>query len=561
MATTTFNLGIYREAADQALSEITEANIVQRIWDGDHTVWKDEPTEITNRLGWLRIMEMMREPDSLERMKTLAEAVKRDGITHVLLLGMGGSSLAPEVFSLTFGSADGHPALNVLDSTDPGAVLNYARQFNPTKTLFIVATKSGGTAETLSFFKYFYNRTLDAVGADKVGDHFVAITDPGSKLVTIAEKYHFRATFLNDPNIGGRYSALSYFGLVPAALLGVDVDMLTRRAVDAAEAHHKADSPAVRIGAVMGKMVEGERDKITFITSPAIRSFGDWVEQLIAESTGKEGKGILPVVGEPVGVPAVYRNDRLFVYLKLGDDSTHDAAVDALQAAGHPVIRIVLDDRYDLGEQFFVWELATVISGHRLGINPFDQPNVESAKVLARQMIATYQESGKLPAIDAALSADGITVYGDVSADTPAEALNAFLQGATDGAYIAIQAYITPTPEADTALADLRLKLRDATRYATSVGYGPRFLHSTGQLHKGDGGNGLFIQFTSSASEDAAIPDEAGQTPSAMSFDTLKQAQMLGDRQALVEAGRKVITLDLGDDVVGGLQTLTRHLS
>jgi transaldolase/glucose-6-phosphate isomerase len=546
-------LGTYRAAVDSAVAEAEANRIVARIWEGDHTVWKDDPTEISNRLGWLRVAEAMQA--ELPELHRFVEAVRADGYTHALLLGMGGSSLAPEVFRKTFGVRDGYLDLAVLDSTDPGAVLAYERQLDLTKTLFIVSTKSGGTVETASFFKYFYNRVAEAVGEAGAGAHFIAITDPGSSLKDLAEQYRFRAVFLNDPNIGGRYSALSHFGLVPAALLGVDLQTLLDRAVAAA-----GSDQGVRLGVIMGELAKAGRDKITFVTSLAIESFGDWVEQLIAESTGKDGTGILPVVGETLGSAAVYKADRLFVQLRLGNDETHTAAIQSLEDAGHPAVGLHLADLYDLGGQFFLWEMATAIAGYRLGIQPFDQPNVESAKVQARKMLAAYQQEGKLPELTPAQSHDGITVYGDVSAGSPAEALLAFLAQGGDHAYIALHAYIQPTAAADAALQTLRHQLRAHTGYATTVGFGPRFLHSTGQLHKGDGGNGLFIQFTAASAEDAAIPDEAGKPESSIGFGTLKMAQALGDRQALLDNGRRVIRFDLGDDVAGSLARLTAAL-
>ncbi len=574
----TVSLGSYQDGVDAALAEMKQQQIMARLWAHDHTVWKPEPAEITNRLGWLHIAEVM--SDNLDRLESLAEGVRSDGYTHALLLGMGGSSLAPEVFHKTFVGQVANLSydLTVLDSTDPGAVLAYAERLDLSKTLFIVATKSGSTVETLSFFKFFYNRLVEAlrqgspprlpreysrsgvlavagqaVGKEQVGAHFVAITDPGSRLVDIAQKHNFRATFLNDPNIGGRYSALSYFGLVPAALVGVDLETLIHRALtmacncESCNCAIAGDNNGARLGAIIGALAQAGRDKVTLVTSPAIASFGDWVEQLIAESTGKEGKGILPVVGEPLGPPDVYGGDRLFVYLRLEGDDTHDAAIQALEDAGHPVVRLRLNDLYDLGGQFFLWEMATAVTGHRLGINPFDQPDVEAAKVLARRMVAEYQEKGVLPGGESAPLAD--------------EVLNEFLAQAQAGDYVALQAYVQPTAETDAALAALRVRLRDRTRLATTVGYGPRFLHSTGQLHKGDGGNGLFIQFTADDPRDAAIPDEAGLPESSISFGVLKMAQVLGDRQALLDAGRRVIRFHLGHDVVGGLKRLTEAMA
>jgi len=541
------NLGVYQGAVDSTLAEMKTEKIMTRIWAHDHTVWKPEPVEITNRLGWLHIAETML--DNVPRMEGLAVDLHAEGYTHALLLGMRGSSLAPEVFRKTYGVGEGSLDLVVLDSTDPSAVLTLASQLDLSKTLFIVATKSGGTAETLSFFKYFYNQVTEAVGTEKTGEHFIAITNSGSKLVDIAQNYHFRATFLNDPNIGGRYSALSYFGLVPAALVGVDLEKLLNRSLTAlcnCESCNCAvdgNNYGAQLGAIMGELARAGRDKITLITSPAIASFGDWVEQLIAESTGKEGKGILPIVGEPVGSPNVYGDDRIFVYLRLADDDSYDTLVQALADAGHPVVWLHLDDLYDLGGQFFLWEMATAVAGYRLEINPFDQPNVESAKILARNMVVEFMDTGALPS-------------GDFASSTHA-ALNDFMAQAQPGDYVALQAYVQSIPAIDAALLALRKQMRDQYQLATTVGYGPRFLHSTGQLHKGDGGQGLFIQFTSTSPEDVPIPDEAGKPQSTMSFGVLKAAQALGDAQALLAAGRRLIRFDLGSDVFDNFQKLS----
>jgi glucose-6-phosphate isomerase len=544
--TMSVNLNGHQSTVDTALAEIRDNQIVKRIWQHDHTVWRSDPTEITNRLGWLHSPENM--PENVDRIMGMVEAVRNDGYTHVLLLGMGGSSLAPEMFAKVFGeSADGLQ-LAILDSTDPDMLLDRAKDLDLSKTLFIVATKSGGTAETFSAFKYFCNQLLETMDADAAGQHFIAITDPGSTLVDLASQYNFRNTFLNDPNIGGRYSALSFFGLVPAALVGVDLETLLERAQTAACNAESCNCPVggdnagARLGAIMGELAKAGRDKVTIITSPAIASFGDWVEQLIAESTGKDGTGILPVVGETPGAPDAYGNDRLFVYIRLEGDDTRDAALTALEKAGHPVVTLLVKDAYDIGGQFFLWEMATTVAGARLGIQPFDQPNVEAAKVLAREMVAEYMAKGKLPAGETAPLTD--------------EALKTFLSQARPGDYVSIHAYVHPTPVTDAALNDLRLRLRDKLKLATTVGYGPRFLHATGQLHKGDGGNGLFIQLTPEAMQDVPIPDEAGRPAAAMTFGVLKNAQALGDAQALRNAGRRVIRLALGTDVVGGLNRL-----
>jgi len=537
-------LGNFQTKVDFTLTTLAEACIMPRIWRHDHTVWNPAPTEIVNRLGWLTIMRAMLV--NVAHIQALADAVRAEGYTHAVLLGMGGSSLATDVLRHTFVTADGYLELGILDSTDPGAIAAYADALDLSRTLFIVATKSGGTAETLSAFKFFYNQMLTAMDKADTGKHFVAITDPGSRLATLAAHLGFRQTFLNDPNIGGRFSVLSYFGMVTVGLMGLDVAAMLQRAATMADACGPAvpiaQNPGAWLGVVMGVLAQADRDKITFITSPSIASFGDWVEQLIAESTGKHGVGILPVVGETLGMPNVYADDRLFVYLHLAGEDVYDTAVAALAEAGCPVVQLDLTDTYDLGGQFFLWEMATVIAGHLLNIQPFDQPNVESAKKMARKFIIAYQEKGKLP---------------DVAAAAPdAATLRDFVAQAATGDYISIHAYVTPTPATDAALLSLRTALRDATKLAITTGYGPRFLHSTGQLHKGDAGNGLFVQLIATAANDLPIPNEAGESVSSMSFGVLKTAQALGDYQALVDAPRRVLRIRLGRDVAGDIAAL-----
>ncbi|MEZ4640418.1 MAG: bifunctional transaldolase/phosoglucose isomerase [Caldilineaceae bacterium] len=543
---TSYHLGAYADLIDDALADMDAAQIVTRIWAQSYSVWREDPEEISNRLGWLRIAEEMRSEKSC--IEALVQDAANAGYTQAVVLGMGGSSLAPEVFGKFFGHAQ--IQLHVLDSTHPDAVLALRAQLDLAKTLFLVSTKSGTTAETLSFFKTFYNWTADVVGTDKAGQHFVAITDPGSKLIKMAEDAGFRAVFLANPNIGGRYSALTHFGLTPAALVGVDLNRLLRRAVEAMDncGSHlaAAHNPGAKVGAVMGDLAKAGRDKLTIIASPKAASFADWLEQLVAESTGKSGTGILPVVGEEVGDPSVYGDDRLFVYLKWSTDDTHDAAVQALADAGHPVITAQFRDVYDLGAQFFLWEFATAVAGARLGIQPFDQPNVESAKVQARKMMNQYMETGKLPTVEPTLTENGMSVVGDVKADTVAGALKAFLAQTQAGDYLSLQAYIEPTEAAADVLRAMQTQLRDQTKLATTLGFGPRFLHSTGQLHKGDGGNGLFIQFVDKPQGEVRIPDEAGKEEATVPFGILLESQSLGDRQALIDEGRRVLRIDLG---------------
>ncbi|MBN1642781.1 MAG: bifunctional transaldolase/phosoglucose isomerase [Anaerolineae bacterium] len=545
------DLGPYRAAVDAALDEMRQDDVIRRIWAHDYRLWKPDPAEITNRLGWLDIAERMVE--QVDCLQALADDVWAEGYRQTLLLGMGGSSLAPEVFAKTLAGETDYLDLHVLDMTDPDAVLAQAKRLELPQTLFIVSTKSGRTVETLSFFKRFYTWLVEDVGPEEAGRHFVAITDPGSRLATIAREYDFRTIFFNDPNIGGRYSALSYFGLAPAALIGVDLDTLLDRALtmacncEACNCMEGGNNAGALLGATISELAAHGRDKLTFVLSPEITAFGDWVEQLIAESTGKEGRGIVPVVGEPLGPPDVYGTDRTFVYLRLDGDDTYDAAVHALQDAGQPVLRIRLRDRYDLGQQFFLWEMATAVAGHRMGINPFDQPNVEAAKRRASEMVERFREEGTLPEGER----------------TPLEreTLLAFLDHAQEGDYVALQAYIEPTPERDLALQRLRSLIRDRYRLATTVGYGPRFLHSTGQLHKGGAGNGLFIQLTDDSVHDVPIPDEAGAATPSISFGILEEAQALGDQQALLDAGRRVIRLHLGSHVIENIEHMIDMLS
>jgi glucose-6-phosphate isomerase len=552
-------LGGLTEAFNKSFEKLINEKIIERIWEKDYTVWSNSPDEITNRLGW--IISPSTSLKALNEILEFVEDIKQDGFTKVLLMGMGGSSLAPEVFSLTFGSKKKYPELHVLDSTDPDAVLEYDRMSKENKTLFIVSTKSGGTVETFSFMKYFYNQTLKRIGREETGKRFTAITDPGSGLEKVAKELNFRNIFLNDPDIGGRYSALSFFGIVPAALIGVDIEKLLLRAKDVSENSKSSDSFAGKIGCAIGELAKHGKDKLTFIMSSAISSFGGWVEQLIAESTGKNGKGILPVDGEEFISTDFYSNDRLFVYIHLKDDNKNNETVEKLSEDGFPVIEVTLDNIYDLGEQYFTWELATVVAGWSLGIQPFDQPDVESAKILARQMVKEYQEKGKLPEQTPLLKEEKIKIFGNIQINSIDEALEKFLiENIDNGKYVTLQAYIKPDIENSQLLRKLRVKIMQKYKTAVTVGYGPRFLHSTGQLHKGDAGNGLFIQFTSSSKNDLAIPDNPGDDKSSITFGILKNAQALGDRQALIEKGRKVLTFDLDTDINDGLKRITNSI-
>jgi glucose-6-phosphate isomerase len=529
------NLDSYKTPIKDALTSLEEKRIPSRIWDQDHLIWKPEPTEITNRLGWLDIAERLQ--GDIPRITRLKYQLENEGYTQALLLGMGGSSLAPEVFAKIFGDSVNGLSLSILDSTDPEAVLGYTKELKLKNTIFIVSTKSGGTVETLSFFKFFYNRVLAEIGKEAAGAHFIAITDPGSKLETLAKELNFREIFLNDPNIGGRFSAMSFFGLVPAGLVGLDLYKLTKRATRMAQECGKGvpvdHNPGAILGAVLGSLNKYGRDKVTFVISPGVASFGDWVEQLIAESTGKEGKGILPVIGETLLSSDMYGNDRLFVNLYLRNEDHQKPALMDLANSGHPVLHLPLEDEYDIGAQFFLWEFATTVAGYFLMINPFNQPNVESAKIQARKMVATYEKTGKLPEIE--------------SAPINRESLQRFLEDRKLGDYICLQAYVNPTKSAKKALSKIRLDLLRKYKLATTAGFGPRFLHSTGQLHKGDAGNGIFIQIISSPVEDVGIPQKPGDDTSHITFQTLKLSQALGDAAALQSTGRKLILYIIND--------------
>jgi len=554
----TANLQDYEKAIAAGLADLARRKIISRIWKKDWTVWRDDPAEISNRLGWLvspRVMEKR-----LAGMKIYAQKIRSKEYTRALLLGMGGSSLAPLVLADVFRTRAGYLDLGVLDLTDPSAVLSWQKRLRPEKTLFLVSSKSGTTVETNSFFRYFWNWTADSLGAKKTGEHFAAITDPGTPLEEEARRLGFSAIFAGDPEIGGRFSALSPFCLVPAALMGIGVERLLRAAATmATQCRREPDlmaNPGALLGTILGVLNEKGRDKLTLLLSPRLRSFGLWLEQLIAESTGKEGKGILPVNGEGAGLIEAYGNDRFFIRIKERGGTAGDAAARHLEAAGFPILSLVIPSSTSLGSQFFIWEFATAVAGFFLGVNPFDQPDVDSAKKKTQEFVRFYLEHGSLPKDEPQHRKYGISLYSDVGAPSFVRTLEKFLSSAAPGDYLAIQAFLAPTRETDALLQQLRLRLRDRTRLATTVGYGPRFLHSTGQLHKGDRGNGLFIQFTADDRRDAAIPDSPGDPGSSLSFGLLKAAQARGDFETLRARGRRIVRLHLGKDAADGLKRL-----
>jgi glucose-6-phosphate isomerase len=552
----------------EKLSKMKAGQIIDRIWQKDYTVWSKEPEEIVNRLGWLTAHEI--ESDKLQAILQYVKEIHSDRFSNILLLGMGGSSMAPEVFQKIFSARSGYPVLSVLDTTNPDTILRIEETVPLSNTHFIVSTKSGKTVETLSLMKHYYNKVVDEVGRQQAGRQFTAITDPGSYLEKQATELDFKYTFLNDPDIGGRYSALSYFGLVPAAVIGLDLNKLLKSASTMfGNALSKIISPEDNspawLGAVAGTCAEQGKDKLTFIFPPEIKAFGAWLEQLIAESTGKNGRGIVPVNGEPVSPPEYYAKDRLFINFRLCENnSRRDNNVEALIEAGHPVVQLRLDNLYDLGGELYRWMFATAVAGWAIGINPYDQPNVEAAKVQARRFIDAYGKTGSLSEINANLDKGEVAVFNNFEAQSLEEAWQLFLNSLDTGglprSYIAIQAYLPPTPETDCSLEKLRNKLQQQYRVAVTVGYGPRFLHSTGQLHKGDAGKGLFIQLTANPQSDITIPDEAGDNNSSISFAVLIKAQALGDRQALIDSGRKIIRYHLKKDIGRGIDRLIEAL-
>lgn len=526
--------------------------VIKRIWRKDATLWKSDPDDIkiiNSALGWLTVAdEMIGVIDSLVE---FSETISHSGFQHVMVCGMGGSSLCPEVLARTFGRQPGFPELLVLDSTDPDVIAGFKERIDVERCLFIVASKSGSTTEPNVFYKFWYEEVSKL--RENPGDNFVAITDPGSPLVETAKELKFRRTFLNQADIGGRYSALSYFGMVPAALMGLDV----RRLLEGAQQVAKSSDAAAELGFALGDNALAGRDKLTLVIDKRLETLGLWIEQLIAESTGKEGRGILPVNGEPLGPPDVYGNDRLFVSISLGSVSDK-TQLDTLAAAGHPVIYRVLSDLYDLGAEFFAWEFATAVAGWRLGINPFDQPNVQEAKDATKELLTAFTRHGQLNPRNTVASDELILVYrGDDAekAESVAAVLREQLASIKPGDYIAFLNYIEETPETDRQFQELRTRLRNNTHCATTVGYGPRFLHSTGQLHKGGPDTGVFFQIIANDAVDFAIPGEP------YTFTILKQAQALGDFRALVKRGRRVIGIDLGDNTLKGLTELAAKLS
>ncbi len=562
LARQTYELGPMVNPVQERLNEWRDHGKVRQLWSGDTSLWSD--TDEAQWLGWLHVVDGQR--DHEEHLQHIADDVRRGEFKQALLLGMGGSSLCPEVLRRTFGVQDEFPELLVLDSTVPAQVKSYERKIDPRQTLFIVSSKSGGTTEPNVFKQYFFDKVQKVLGPDKAGSRFIAITDPGTKLHKLAKTDHFRHIVHGEPSIGGRYSALSNFGMVPAAIMGVAVP----RFLDATEimVHSCASSvppevnPGVTLGIIIGTLALQGRDKVTIITSPGISTLGAWLEQLIAESTGKEGKGLIPVDCEELGLPGVYGADRLFVYVRLNSKPSEeqDKAVAALEKAGHPVVKISLDETTDLGQEFFRWEIATAVAGSILGINPFNQPDVEASKVATQKLTKSYEDTGKLTEVNPLIQEGELTLFADskysetLRGTTSAKSVKGYLAThlgqIRQGDYFAINAYVEMNAENGKELQHMRHGVRDGKHVATTLGYGPRFLHSTGQLHKGGPNTGVFLQITSEDAEDLPIPGQK------YSFGILKKFQAEGDFAVLAERGRRALRVHLEPDVKTGLTKL-----
>jgi transaldolase / glucose-6-phosphate isomerase len=553
-------------AVKKNLNDWRASGKVRRLWQRDASLWTNE--DEAKWLGWLDIVD--EQIAAAGQLKAFADEVKGGGFSGILLLGMGGSSLCPEVLALTFAQIKGFPRLHILDSTDPAQIRNTEKKIDLAKTLFIVSSKSGSTLEPNIYKQYFFERVQQTIGTEKAGSRFIAITDPGSKMQLVAERDRFRHIFYGLPSIGGRYSALSNFGMIPAAAMGLDTDKFLKRTKEMVEACKPstpvAENPGVMLGLIMGTAAKLGRDKITLITSPGIGDLGAWLEQLIAESTGKLSKGIIPVDREELGAPEVYGNDRIFAYVRLegAPDAAQDAKVAALEKAGNPVVRIAVSDTHNLGQEFFRWEIATAVAGSIIRINAFNQPDVEASKIVTKQLTSEYESKGSLPPEKPIVEEAGFKLFTDEknAADLAKAAgagsggalksyLRAHLARIGAGDYFALLAYVEMNAEHESLLQTLRIAVRDRKHVATVLGFGPRFLHSTGQAYKGGPNSGVFLQITCDDAQDLPVPGQK------YTFGVVKAAQARGDFQVLADRKRRALRVHLGSDVKAGLTKLT----
>ena len=545
-------------AVAAALEDWKKNDKVARMWKGDSSVWTG--ADEGKWLGWLGITEG--QLAHIDALKGIAADIAKTGYKHALLLGMGGSSLCPEVMRITYGKIPGHPELHVLDSTSPEQIAALEAKLDLSSTVCIVSSKSGGTLEPNIFKQYFFQQVKAKVGAAEVGNRFIAVTDPGSKMQHVAQGDKFRKIFMGLPSIGGRYSALSNFGMVPAAIMGVDVQKFlqaTEEMVKACGAGVAAgNNPGVILGAILGAAANQGRDKVTIVASPGIADLGAWLEQLLAESTGKIGKGIVPVDREDLGSPNVYGNDRVIAYLRLdpAPDAAQDAAIDALEKAGQPVVRIGLPDIYNLGQEMFRWEIATATAGAIIGIDAFNQPDVEASKIETKKLTSEYEAKGSLPPETPFFEGDGLKLYADdknaaaLKGGSLVEVLKKHLDRIKAGDYFGVLGYVPMNEQNDKTMQGLRMAIRDKKKVATVLGFGPRFLHSTGQAYKGGPNSGVFIQITHDHAKDIQVPDQK------YTFGVVQNAQARGDFAVLAERGRRALRVHLGSDVNAGLTKL-----
>ena len=555
------NFERFQALIDSFILKLKEDDITKRILAKDYTVWNADPGEISNRLGWLDSPESME--SRISEISKFANDINSEKISNILLMWMGGSSLAAIFFGSVKVKDKSRFNFYVIDSTHPGVVKRYSDILDPSQTLYIASTKSGGTVETISLLKYFYNFVRDSVGEKRVGERFVAITDPGSGLEKIAREYNFRKVFLNDPDIGGRFSALSCFGLVPAVLNEWDISLLLQNARQTSEKCRREDkNPGFFLGVLMGCLAVKETNKMTIVLPESYELFGAWIEQLIAESTGKDGKGVLPIVRGDNGDVFGYADDRYLVHLKMAGDNTGDETFEKARKAGIPSIRIDLEDIYDFGGQFFMWQFATAVAGHILKIHPFNQPNVESAKSAAGEMVKVCKSDGTFPEPESVMFDENIELYEPYSGNSLNLVFENFFKDAIDmtGSYISIQAYLDPVQQARQLLDKFKLKMEKKFKLPVTIGIGPGYLHSTGQLHKGDSGRGFFIQLMENYEPELSIPDDFGRPAASIAFGTLIKAQCIGDRKALLQAKRNVLSIVFNADTISGLEKLISEL-
>ena len=548
----------YGNIIQSRLLELEKNRFAERFFDYDHLLWADNPSEITNRLGWVHLPKQMLAV--MNEIDDFSESIRKKGFTDVVVLGMGGSSLSSEVFRNIFTLRDGFLRLTLLDTTDPDFILKTRENIDLLRTLFVVSSKSGSTVETVSLMKYFYGEL--ARKTDSPGEHFICITDPGSGLTQTAGEHNFSRVFINDPNVGGRFSALSYFGLIPASLAGVDIRKILQSAFSVllelensvGGKCHK--NPSFRLGTFLGVMAEQGRDKLGFVFSEKLFPFGYWVEQLIAESTGKNGVGILPLLDEEVSDCPQPGDDRAYILLSLREDRTVDTVASRIENSKIPFVKIVVDSPDQIAAELFRFEFAVALAGSIMGINPFDQPDVESAKTFARNFLKLYRETGKLEFEKPDFSKNGLVFSSNRNIESPGQ-LRDIISSKKRG-YVSIHAYVDPAEENSKELLSLRAQIESISSVPVTLGFGPRFLHSTGQLHKGDSGEGFFIQIVSDNENDLRIPDDVGSAESVFSFQVLKMAQATGDFKSLDEMGRSIVRIGIPSDVSESIRKIAR---